>query len=194
MTKQVTGTAKPTLKAALLSSLLALAAVGASALAADEGQERQGPATAQQENDADVALRDRPGEREEPAERDPFEPQQLEPGLEMSQQTVGALHGSEVINAQGEVIGSIRDLAVSRQDEQLHAIVDVGGWLGIGGTQIAVPVEAFEITDVDQVRYPTEATQDEIQEVAEDYDDQQYVSLGEEEMRLSVYLDERDGA
>ncbi|RFA28367.1 hypothetical protein CAI21_12375 [Alkalilimnicola ehrlichii] len=137
-------------------------------------QSEQEQADVEQEADEDTALFD--------------DEHQLEPGAELSEMTVGALHGAEVVNTQGEVIGTVRDLAVSRSDEHLHAIVDVGGWLGIGGTQLAVPVEELEIRGEDQVAYLTNAGQEEIEEQAEDYDEDQFVSLGEEDMRLSVYM------
>lgn len=115
--------------------------------------------------------------------------QRLDPNAPLAEATVGALHGSTVVNEQNEEIGSIRDIVLHREDYKPHAIVDVGGWLGIGGTQIAVPLNELEIRAEDEVAYLTPATRDQIEQQAEDYDRDRFISHGDNAMPLAVYLD-----
>lgn len=183
-------------KAAALSCLLAwTVAGGASALAQDDQAVVKDETLREQDRSADTLL---PADQEQQAEADQaqderqqgmFDEQQLlRPGTELSEATVGALHGSTVVNARGEEIGSVRDIVISRTDRTPYAVVDVGGWLGIGGTQIAVPLQELEIRSEDQVAYMTEANQEQIQQQAESYDQKQYISHGDEDMPLAVYM------
>lgn len=56
------------------------------------------------------------------------------------------LAGTAVRNAGGEEIGTIDDFIVDRE-KVLYAILQVGGFLGLGGHLIAVPYGSLEITD-----------------------------------------------
>lgn len=57
-----------------------------------------------------------------------------------------ALTGTAVKNAAGEEIGNIDDFIVD-QEKVLYTILQVGGFLGLGGYLIAVPYDSLEITD-----------------------------------------------
>jgi sporulation protein YlmC with PRC-barrel domain len=48
--------------------------------------------------------------------------------------------GTEVYNRAGERIGEVEEVVRDSQDQSLHAIVSVGGFLGIGDTQIPFPL------------------------------------------------------
>ena len=52
------------------------------------------------------------------------------------------LIGDSVVNDNGEKIGNIDDIVVGR-DGQLFAVLQVGGFLGIGGHRIAVPFNSL---------------------------------------------------
>ena len=54
------------------------------------------------------------------------------------------LTGSNVQNGTGERIGSISDLIVDR-DKVLFAILQIGGFLGLGAHLVAIPYNALEI-------------------------------------------------
>jgi hypothetical protein len=56
------------------------------------------------------------------------------------------LTGADVENGAGETIGSIDDLIVDRE-KLLFAILQVGGFLGIGGFLVAVPYDSMEISE-----------------------------------------------
>jgi PRC-barrel domain len=55
------------------------------------------------------------------------------------------LRGTRVYAANNESIGDISDLLLDRQGRMVAAIVGVGGFLGIGQKDVAVPFEALEI-------------------------------------------------
>jgi sporulation protein YlmC with PRC-barrel domain len=56
------------------------------------------------------------------------------------------LTGSSVVNDRDERIGTLDDLIVSQdQPRVLFAILQVGGFLGLGGRLVAVPFESLRI-------------------------------------------------
>lgn len=55
------------------------------------------------------------------------------------------LRGKPVVNATGAEIGKIDDLIVDK-DKVLYAILQVGGFLGLGGYLVAVPYNALNIS------------------------------------------------
>lgn len=65
---------------------------------------------------------------------------------------------ADVQSQNGETIGEIEDLIVDRRGRITHAIIDVGGFLGIGEKQVAVPFNRLEHIGPYFVMYPgTEA-------------------------------------
>lgn len=56
------------------------------------------------------------------------------------------LHGATVSNSQNQKIGTLDDLIVGK-DRVLFAIVQVGGFLGIGSHLIAVPYSSLQINE-----------------------------------------------
>ncbi len=54
---------------------------------------------------------------------------------------------SPVYNLDGKNIGKVIDIIVTQQAAVSYFILDVGGFLGIGAKQIAVPAGAFKIVD-----------------------------------------------
>lgn len=56
------------------------------------------------------------------------------------------LTGADVENGKGETIGSVDDLIVDRE-KVLFAILQIGGFLGIGGFLVAIPYNSLEINE-----------------------------------------------
>jgi hypothetical protein len=54
--------------------------------------------------------------------------------------------GTAVVNQKNEKIGTLDDLIVGK-DRVLFAIIQVGGFLGLGSRLIAVPYSSLQITD-----------------------------------------------
>lgn len=58
---------------------------------------------------------------------------------------VSELIGKPVYNSQGETIGRVDDFVVQR-DRVLMTIINVGGFLGIGGRLVAIPYSSLQMT------------------------------------------------
>ena len=52
--------------------------------------------------------------------------------------------GKEVVNAKGETLGEVEKLVISTGDQQVYAVVGVGGFLGIGEKEVAIPLEQLQ--------------------------------------------------
>ncbi len=72
-------------------------------------------------------------------------------GVEVNVATINAnghsankLIGADVHNDADEVIGSVHDLIVGVEGEVSLAILEVGGFLGLGSKWVAVPAHLFE--------------------------------------------------
>ena len=76
--------------------------------------------------------------------------------------------GSSVINDKNEKIGTIDDLIVDKDKKQLNFVVlQVGGFLGLGGHLVAVPFDSLVIDDKAQkIRLPG-ASKDELKKLSE---------------------------
>lgn len=76
--------------------------------------------------------------------------------------------GKDVVNAKGEDVGQIEDLVISG-DNVLHAVVSVGGFLGIGDKEVALPFEEMQLGagEEDQVMLMSETTEDELKSLPE---------------------------
>ena len=59
---------------------------------------------------------------------------------------VSKLTGTKVLSPQNEKIGELDDLIVGK-DRVLFAIIEVGGFLGLGSYLIAVPYTSLQISD-----------------------------------------------
>ena len=56
------------------------------------------------------------------------------------------LRGTTVVNSKNEKVGEVDDLVVGK-DRVLFAIIQVGGFLGLGSRLIAVPYTSLQISD-----------------------------------------------
>ncbi len=58
--------------------------------------------------------------------------------------SANTLIGSDVYNDADQVVGSVHDLIVGVEGEVTLAIVEVGGFLGLGSKWVAIPAHLFE--------------------------------------------------
>ena len=80
------------------------------------------------------------------------------------------LTGADVENGAGETIGSIDDLIVDRE-KVLFAILQIGGFLGIGGHLVAIPYDSLEISEEGATIVLAEASREELETLPEfEYD------------------------
>ncbi len=65
------------------------------------------------------------------------------------------LIGATVLDDRGESVGEVDDVVVSTEDDKLHAVIAIGGFLGFGAKLISMPFDDLQITsddDTPQVR------------------------------------------
>lgn len=74
--------------------------------------------------------------------------------------TADELIGTSVINPDGDEIGKLRDVVINRQDQAVLAVIGVGGILGIGDKDVAVPFEDLRRGDGETI--VLDATEEEL--------------------------------
>lgn len=57
------------------------------------------------------------------------------------------LRGTTVLGPSNQKIGHLDDLVVSKNGDVLFAIIQVGGFLGVGSRFVAVPYSSLQISD-----------------------------------------------
>src|SRR5512132_1527558 len=76
------------------------------------------------------------------------------------------LTGSNVVNDHDEKIGTIDDIIIGR-DRVLFAVLQVGGFLGLGGRLVAVPYQSLVLDDPGGKIVLPGASRDEIKKLPE---------------------------
>jgi sporulation protein YlmC with PRC-barrel domain len=78
------------------------------------------------------------------------------------------LIGSNVINDKNEKIGTVDDVIADKDKKQLtFAVLQVGGFLGLGGRLVAVPYDSLVIDDTGQKITLPGASKDELKKLSE---------------------------
>jgi sporulation protein YlmC with PRC-barrel domain len=78
------------------------------------------------------------------------------------------LIGSSVINDKNEKIGTVDDVIADKDKKQLSfAVLQVGGFLGVGGHLVAVPYESLVIDDTGQKITLPGASKDELKKLSQ---------------------------
>jgi hypothetical protein len=62
---------------------------------------------------------------------------------------LSTLIGTDVVSDGDEGIGTFEDLIIGKEDYELFAVLQIGGFLGIGGRLIAIPFERLELSEAD---------------------------------------------
>jgi sporulation protein YlmC with PRC-barrel domain len=76
--------------------------------------------------------------------------------------------GSTVINDKNERIGTVDDVIADKDKKQLSfAVLQVGGFLGLGGRLVAVPYDSLVIDDAGQKVTLPGASKDELKKLSE---------------------------
>ncbi len=76
------------------------------------------------------------------------------------------LLGSDVYNDQNEKVGTLDDLIVAGDGQVTLAVLSVGGFLGIGAKNVAVPIQLFKAGGKGKILLP-KATKDELKGMPE---------------------------
>lgn len=85
---------------------------------------------------------------------------------------VSELEGMTVINMEDEEIGDIQEVVKHNDTGDLHAVITVGGFWGMGGTDIALPLSEMLLED-DQLVFQQTYGEEEL-ESANEYDEERY--------------------
>lgn len=93
---------------------------------------------------------------------------------QVSEQEAFRLVGSTAWSAQQEQLGEISSVVRSSTDDTLHAVVDVGGFFGIGERSVALPIDQGHLDQEGNLHL--DLTRDQIENLPE-YDPQQYEEL-----------------
>lgn len=85
--------------------------------------------------------------------------------------TAEELVGRNVVNRQGENVGEVESLVVQPKKNEVHAVISIGGFLGIGDRDVAIPLKDLEIGD-DNVTLMSQQTKEDLEALPEYEDDQ----------------------
>jgi sporulation protein YlmC with PRC-barrel domain len=77
---------------------------------------------------------------------------------------VSKMFEREVVNSQGETIGEINDLVIDKQ-KAVYAIIEVGGFLGMGENLVAVPYDSLTLNDTGDKITLSGASKEELQKL-----------------------------
>ncbi|MCE9683911.1 PRC-barrel domain-containing protein [Halomonas alkalisoli] len=91
---------------------------------------------------------------------------------------VSELEGMTVINMEDEKIGVIQDVVKHNDTGDLHAVITVGGFWGMGGTDIALPLAEMLLED-DQLVFQQTYGEDELENTNE-YDEERYSEVDDD--------------
>jgi hypothetical protein len=94
----------------------------------------------------------------------------------LAQMPASEVVGQDVVNEQGDTVAEIVDLVKRDGSEDLFAVLSVGGFLGIGEKQVAMPLDRFAIGQ-DQEIILGGVTQDEVKNMQAYEDDGSYQSV-----------------
>lgn len=97
-----------------------------------------------------------------------------EPGVDLQD-----LRGRPALSSDGEEIGEVQDFVRSTTDGGAHALIAVGGVLGIGTRTLAVPLDRVAVTRDGALETELSA---EALEAQPEYDEQQYRPIPETEL------------
>jgi len=72
--------------------------------------------------------------------------------MQANQMMASDLIGTRVVSSNNESIGDINDVIVDRNGQVMAAVVGVGGFLGIGEKDVAVPFNTLEFANSQQAK------------------------------------------
>lgn len=141
----------------------------------DIQQEGEPEVDIQRTEEPQVDIQDQEQEMDQEMDQDqPGEPGEEANGIMAMQ--AGDLEGETVYNQDGQDIGEIQHIAREEATGELHAIINVGGFWGVGGSEIALPIDEFSVQN-NQLVLRTNRTEEQIEQDADEYDDQNFTQV-----------------
>ncbi|MGH6915373.1 MAG: PRC-barrel domain-containing protein, partial [Geminicoccales bacterium] len=89
--------------------------------------------------------------------------------------------GAEVMNSQGDQVAKIVDLVKMKGQDQVNAVLSVGGFLGIGDKKVALPLDKFDVTPDNKIVLAS-VSEDELKSMPK-YDQAAYESVAGEQSK-----------
>lgn len=154
------------------SSVLALVMASPAFAAGEYGQATQSD---QQQAMQDQTTQDQAmqGQEQQPDQQQAMQQQDVQ-----YQAAATKLMDQKVTDQQGQEVGTIKDLLLDDQNKVSHVVLSAGGMFGMGGRDVAVPIDQLQIQP-DQVTFS--GSEQEIQDMAEfQYQDQQQQAMDEQ--------------
>jgi hypothetical protein len=85
--------------------------------------------------------------------------------------------GAEVQNQQGDTVAEIVDLVKRQGEEDLFAVLSVGGFLGLGDKEVVVPVNELQVSQEGEI-VMVNASEDQLKGMPE-YEEEGFESMAE---------------
>jgi len=97
------------------------------------------------------------------------------------------VEGTKVYGANGEKIGTVDCVMIEKRSGQAReAIIDAGGFLGMGGTHHTIPWQKLDY-DEEVGGYKLDVTEDQLRNAPSHTRDEQDTRLNDRDYRTSVY-------
>ncbi len=101
-----------------------------------------------------------PADRTEVLEPEARRPGGSPTGTSIWQMTPEQLEGMPVVTGESRRIGEVEQIVRNRQTGEIGAVVDIGGFLGIGAKQAVLPLSAMELQRGTRLVYATERSKE----------------------------------
>ena len=96
----------------------------------------------------------------------------------LAQMPASELLGQTVVNDQGDTVAELTDMVKRPDSDEIYALLSVGGFLGLGQKEVAMPLDRFEIGP-DQQIVLSNVTEEELTNMPDWQDDGAFQSVGQ---------------
>lgn len=91
----------------------------------------------------------------------------------------GEIEGRAIYNVQGVELGEVERIARNKDDNRLNAIVPVEGFLGLGGSRVAIPLEQIRFQE-NRLVVVTDLGRRELRAQGTPYEERRFEAIGKE--------------
>jgi len=107
------------------------------------------------------------------------QPEAQQPAQGLYSKRIQEITGKEVANVNGDTLGEIEQVVRGTDDDRLYVVISVGGFLGIGDKQVALPVDDLQLSE-DRLVLTTNLDEDALKQQADAYEAAQYQPVTED--------------
>ena len=83
-----------------------------------------------------------------------------------------------MVNAEGDTVAEIVDMVKRQDGDEVFAVLSVGGFLGLGEKEVAMPLDRFDV-GADQAIVLSNATEEELKSMPDWEDDGTFESVSQ---------------